>query len=150
MPCYHPLKGWPIGTTAKGKTKYKITPYAVNHVERTTSGSYESVDVDFLTSRGVSAIRDYVEIPCGQCIGCRLDRSRAWADRCLLEASQYPHNCFLTLTYDDEHLPTREYDHSNEGADADTLGAGLANVRIIIDRQIHKDYLQTRYIINTL
>lgn len=115
MPCYHPLKGWPIGTTAKGKTKYKITPYAVNHVERTTSGSYESVDVDFLTSRGVAAIRDFVEIPCGQCIGCRLDRSRAWADRCLLEASQYPNNCFLTLTYDDEHLPTREYVDPNTG-----------------------------------
>lgn len=47
-----------------------------------------------------------VEIPCGQCIGCRLERSRQWAIRCVHEASLYDDNCFLTLTYDDEHLPS--------------------------------------------
>mgnify|MGYP000359182587 CR=1 FL=1 len=46
-----------------------------------------------------------VQVPCGQCIGCRLDRSLAWATRCVHEASLYDDNCFLTLTYDDEHLP---------------------------------------------
>lgn len=45
------------------------------------------------------------QIPCGQCIGCRLERSRQWAMRCVHEASLYQENCFLTLTYDDEHLP---------------------------------------------
>ncbi len=44
-------------------------------------------------------------LPCGQCIGCRLDRSRQWAIRCIHESSQYTDNCFITLTYDDEHLP---------------------------------------------
>lgn len=44
-------------------------------------------------------------IPCGQCIGCRLERSRQWAIRCLHEASLYESNAFVTLTYDDEHLP---------------------------------------------
>lgn len=46
-----------------------------------------------------------MELPCGQCIGCRLDRARAWAARCLHEAESYQDNCFLTLTYDDDHLP---------------------------------------------
>lgn len=46
-----------------------------------------------------------VELPCGQCIGCRLERSRQWAMRCVHEASLYEDNCFLTLTYDNEHLP---------------------------------------------
>jgi hypothetical protein len=45
------------------------------------------------------------QIPCGQCIGCRLDRSRIWAIRCMHEASMFDNNCFITLTYDDEHLP---------------------------------------------
>ncbi|AXL14724.1 replication initiator protein [Microviridae sp.] len=44
-------------------------------------------------------------VPCGQCIGCRLDHSRDWALRCVLEASLYDDNCFLTLTYDEDHLP---------------------------------------------
>lgn len=46
-----------------------------------------------------------LKLPCGQCIGCRLERSRQWAVRCMHEASLYPKNCFLTLTYDDAHLP---------------------------------------------
>ncbi len=46
-----------------------------------------------------------VTLPCGQCIGCRLERSRQWAVRCVHEASLYDSNCFLTLTYNDEHLP---------------------------------------------
>lgn len=51
--------------------------------------------------------KDYelIPIPCGNCIGCRLDYSRDWATRCLLEAEQYKYNYFITLTYDDEHLP---------------------------------------------
>lgn len=46
-----------------------------------------------------------VAVPCGQCIGCRLERSRQWAMRCMHEASLYDENCFITLTYADEHLP---------------------------------------------
>lgn len=46
-----------------------------------------------------------LQLPCGQCIGCRLERSRQWAIRCLHEASLYEDNCFVTLTYAPEHLP---------------------------------------------
>lgn len=46
-----------------------------------------------------------VTVPCGNCIGCRLDRSKSWAIRCVHEASLYERNCFITLTYSDEHLP---------------------------------------------
>lgn len=44
-------------------------------------------------------------IPCGRCTGCRLDKARQWATRCLHEAKLYEENCFLTLTYSDENLP---------------------------------------------
>lgn len=46
-----------------------------------------------------------MEIPCGKCIGCRADRAHEWAIRIYQEASLYDRNCFITLTYDDEHLP---------------------------------------------
>lgn len=44
-------------------------------------------------------------IPCGRCTGCRLMKARDWATRCHHEARQYDDNAFITLTYDDEHLP---------------------------------------------
>lgn len=43
--------------------------------------------------------------PCGMCVGCRLEYSRQWAIRCAHEASLYDHNCFITLTYNDQNLP---------------------------------------------
>lgn len=46
-----------------------------------------------------------LELPCGQCIGCRVERSRQWALRCVHEAQMHGANCFVTLTYSDENLP---------------------------------------------
>lgn len=45
-----------------------------------------------------------VSVPCGQCIGCRLERSRQWAIRCVHEQQLHEQNCFLTLTFNDQHL----------------------------------------------
>lgn len=47
----------------------------------------------------------FIFLPCQSCISCRLERARQWAIRCQAEASLYDDNCFLTLTYNDEHLP---------------------------------------------
>ncbi len=44
-------------------------------------------------------------LPCGRCIGCRIDRSRQWAVRCVHEAQMHKLNCFITLTYKDSELP---------------------------------------------
>lgn len=78
MPCYHPL--------IRDKLNNKILPYS------------EHID----TNRP-----DYQLIPCGHCIGCRLEYSRQWAIRCQLESKVHPDNkWFVTLTYDDEHLPS--------------------------------------------
>lgn len=46
-----------------------------------------------------------VQLPCGKCEGCRADQSLAWAIRCYHETQEHDHNCFATLTYDNEHLP---------------------------------------------
>lgn len=54
--------------------------------------------------RGNDVVRQ-LQLPCGQCIGCRLERSRQWAMRCVHEASLYPKNCFITLTYSDNYYP---------------------------------------------
>ena len=50
-----------------------------------------------------------MEVACGQCLGCRLDKSRMWAMRIVHESSLHEldqGNCFITLTYDDEHMPS--------------------------------------------
>jgi len=50
-------------------------------------------------------ILDPVRVPCGRCVGCKLEHSRQWAVRIVHHAETRELNSFLTLTYDDEHLP---------------------------------------------
>jgi len=56
-------------------------------------------------SRNKAGVDGTLELPCGQCIGCRLERSRQWAMRCLHESSLYDQNSFITLTYDESTIP---------------------------------------------
>lgn len=81
MPCYHPINGW-RSNTLEPSGKRKI-----------------------VFSASKAWIDNPVKIPCGQCIGCRLERSRQWAIRCVHEASLYEANSFITLTYDDKNMP---------------------------------------------
>ena len=46
-----------------------------------------------------------VTVGCGKCIECLNAYSEEWATRIVDEASLYPLNCFVTLTYDNEHCP---------------------------------------------
>ena len=61
-----------------------------------------------------------VLIPCGKCIGCRLDNARSWADRMILELDHTKKSVFVTLTYADEFLPEFR-DLNDAGASASPL-----------------------------
>lgn len=81
MACFRPLKGYRSNcVNENGKRPIVFTPRE----------GYLDMPLD---------------IPCGSCIGCRLERSRQWAIRCVHEASLYEKNCFITLTYNNDHLP---------------------------------------------
>lgn len=54
-----------------------------------------------------------VKIPCGKCTGCRLDYSRHWADRMMLELETAKKGLFVTLTYDDDSVPKAFDDFGN-------------------------------------
>lgn len=82
MTCFHPLEG------------YKSRRVSVNG------------------KRGIvfSVRKGYVDlpmkVPCGQCVGCRMDYSKMWAIRCIHEAKMNDqNNMFITLTYNNQNLP---------------------------------------------
>jgi len=43
-----------------------------------------------------------LKLPCGKCESCLLTKRKIWSQRCMHEAKLYTHNCFITLTYNDE------------------------------------------------
>lgn len=53
---------------------------------------------------GVKMPDGTMSVPCGQCMFCRLERSREVALRCVHESRMFEDNCFITLTYNDEKL----------------------------------------------
>lgn len=107
MPCYHPLKAFKVGVNPSGKPKYKICSYDVEYVYVKDDSCFCS-DVRN-SGPSFELVEDYIEIPCGKCIGCRLQQSREWATRIMLEAQDHDECWFVTLTYDDEHVPELEF-----------------------------------------
>jgi hypothetical protein len=51
-------------------------------------------------------------LPCGQCIGCRLKYSQEWAIRLMHEEQMHEESCFITLTMNDEYLMSRDNPYS--------------------------------------
>lgn len=114
MPCSSPLKAFPIGFHPSGSVKYKICSFTVDHVEL-ISGTWYSMSDIIRSSSAERVVRDWIEIPCGNCTFCRLQYSRQWADRCLLELQYHDSAYFVTLTYDDMHVPTSFYPDPETG-----------------------------------
>ena len=137
--CYHPLKGFPIGVTDAGKTLYKILPYTVDHIEK-RRGVWYAINSDKLSAYREASVRDFVPIPCGKCIGCRLDYSRQWANRMMLELELHDSAYFVTLTYDDLHVPRTMY------ADPDTGEALQALTLCKRDFQLWMKRLRKEYV----
>lgn len=55
--------------------------------------------------KSITSGRAWTLVPCGRCIACRLNKGRAWSVRIMNEVKHAPASCFVTLTYDDDHLP---------------------------------------------
>lgn len=110
MSCNHPLKGFVIRPRSPTQpAEIKVTGYDVDHIYQTAAGKPWLSAGSANTAYEYRTKRDFIEIPCGKCIECRLAYARQWADRCMLEASYYDSNYFLTLTYNPEHLVVNEY-----------------------------------------
>lgn len=102
--CSHPLKGFKYGKTKNGKDNYIITSYDCDHIEIMDDKIYKIYNAK-VSPRAEQTIKSFSEIPCGHCTACRLEHSRQWANRCMLEMEQHEENCFITLTYNDENMP---------------------------------------------
>ncbi|QCQ84829.1 replication initiator protein [Blackfly microvirus SF02] len=81
MTCYSPLRAfWSADIGASGRRK-------------------------IVFDRNASWSGAPLRLPCGQCIGCRLEKARQWAVRCMHEKRMSSCSAFVTLTYRPEEVP---------------------------------------------
>ena len=85
----------------EGLSPTSINCISFNGCWLTNSGEYYRLDDEF------SYMVEALSIDCRRCKECRLDYAKQWALRCMLEYQSCDCvGCFITLTYDNEHLPS--------------------------------------------
>lgn len=108
MSCFSPLYAIPYKPTHPKYGQFYVVSAKDAHIVDYGSDKPFYVDVD--TGEALSMIR----VPCGKCVGCRLDYSREWASRIVMESMDYPDNSiFLTFTYSDDNVPCTLTDGSD-------------------------------------
>lgn len=88
MKCEHPLRILP-----------KDSDFGKSHRNKDLPKRYRDI---YPVSKG------YIEVPCGKCIACLRNRQNAMVSRLYADASKYGTFVFVTLTYDEKHLPLAE------------------------------------------
>lgn len=115
MPCNHPLHAFRTGSySVHGKEDYVIgrncdEVYPAWKAKK--NGHLVTSAADLVSLQGEPYLANPLPIPCGHCVGCRMEHAKEWKVRNCLEALAYKpeHVYFLTLTYGDASLPsTRE------------------------------------------
>lgn len=84
MPCYFPKAAW---------------------LKKDGSLAFKKIHIDFLDTP--------IQLPCGQCFGCRRKKAVQWGARAVHETFLHPFSSFITLTYEDapSGLIHRDYQH---------------------------------------
>lgn len=82
MPCYNPRAAW-------------------RDKDVNSNGKRE-----LIFNRRASYLESDYQIGCGKCTGCIADKARDWSIRLAHEAQYHDQSAFLTLTYDQENVPT--------------------------------------------
>lgn len=115
MACYHPLKAIvvPNQMTVNGKKVYHFIKPLEEH-------KYPADQI--------------VQLPCGQCVGCRIQYSREWANRCMMELQYHESSYFVTLTYDDAHVPRSYYPDPNTGEAFTSLTLSKRDFQLFMKR----------------
>lgn len=141
MACYHPLKAFLIGNNEiTGKKVLKIVSYSTHHIDYVGS-EFIPVESDNTWFGAKKSYFRYYTIPCGQCIGCRLDYSRQWANRLMMELEYHDAGLcwFLTLTYDNDHVPITNSVDDNTGEFRENLTLCKRDVQLF-NKRLRKRY----------
>ena len=91
MTCFHPRYIWL-------KDNYPVKKPSEEDMKRLNKASFKPRNGYYC-----------IQIPCGNCIGCKLDHASEWAVRCSMELKTFQGEaCFITLTYNNKSLPLNE------------------------------------------
>lgn len=129
MSCYHPLIRIPVGCRRGKNGKLVDTCLYRSAFRKDDSGRLQTLvgvfkaddnryhdvfDVEGYDSSSPQFFSGEM-VRCGKCLGCRMDYSKEWANRCVLELQYHKSAYFVTITYDQDHVPVSYYSDPDTG-----------------------------------
>lgn len=103
MACYHPATLL-LYEDIRGNKKTRF--YSNRDMNLVPLSYHEPLKIE--NPRGFFDVYNFVKeysVPCGKCVGCQKDRAKVWSMRLMAEYKTSINAYFITLTYDEEHLP---------------------------------------------
>ena len=108
--CVRPMKGFWTGYLTDSGKKDLILCRGLSN-ELSTDKVHRPISLTnapHVLKNGHAYLVDPIDVPCGTCVQCRMERAKEWKIRNCLELQHHKVAWFLTLTYDDAHLPIDE------------------------------------------
>lgn len=109
--CLKPLK-------AVFSTDVGIPPVVFNNKTKYawfSGGKWHKSYSDYAGENLSNLVTNFIELPCRNCSECIKLARYEWTNRIVCEAQEYDKMCFLTLTYDNEHLKHSEFVDNDTG-----------------------------------
>ena len=115
------------GVTIDTRDSYENFLHIQEHVKEKIC-SYKYYDDETGEFIGTEFVK-MVSVPCGMCRECLTSRARDWSFRILKESEIHDDNYFITLTYDDEHIP------SNHMLDTEAIKKFNKKLKVYLNRK---------------
>lgn len=134
MNCLNPTQAWIIGSVISkdGIQSPKIT-FSFNDAERYFVSKFGlSVGYTIMEESGIS-------MPCGKCVHCQISKRKDMTTRLSNEMFFYGDSCcFITLTYNDENIPTTSYASIKTDGKIVERGINKAPVQTLLPADVQK------------
>ena len=113
MSCVHPFKAFRTGfLTENGKEDLIMCHWPCPDFI-STDKVHKPIDYSrahYFLRDGATYLCDPIEVPCGSCNSCRMQKAKEWKIRNCLELQDHDEAWFITLTFDDAHLGDNSLD----------------------------------------
>lgn len=117
MSCFHPLKAIQF----MGRSGVGVNSHPVKLLNK----SEYDTPLWVWSASDPGCKPEFIDIPCGQCTGCRMDYAREWANRLMLELESYKDDLdschFITLTISDDHIDSIGDEQSSKRGEIPSL-----------------------------
>lgn len=107
--CDRPNKVFILGYKDNGKMNLKFADSEVHHCYLDKNGNVHKCYDTYSSEQEYERYEKFIEVPCGHCFTCRMQRANEWVLRCVHELEYHDCAIFVTLTYDSAHIKVRDY-----------------------------------------